>query len=942
MPQEKEEKAVPAQEPEEKIKVKGKKDDKKKADDELSAEDQKLKDTLDLLVQTITEDAASENHEAVQHTALEALRTEIRSSTSSMTSIPKPLKFLTPKYPTMKEYNLTMAEGPNKVFMNDIMSVMAMTMAEAGSRESLKYKLKGTVTDLSSWGHEYVRHICGEIAEAWHERVESDQATDDLVSLVNQILPFKLQHKREFEAVDLLIDVDLIGRVIEIITSDNCHSVCKYILACAQYLGDPDEHASLLTVVYTAHMKFKNYADALRVAINLERKDLMISIFETVQDCKMEDLEDDDSDSDSDSDSDDDEDKEKPASSAMDETKDRNPDPDCDLIRKQLCYILAAQNIVLEELESQEELMEIMGNVHLNKHFLSLASELDVKESKRPEDIYKTHLVEGHGRKGRSEKKTAGPTHDSAKKNLADTFVNAFLNCGFGSDSLVTPEGSDWIFKNRGHGKMSAAASMGLIMLWDVETGFNAVDIYSFSPQSEVKAGGLLATGILSANITSDMDVALGLLTEHIEEGKDNLMKVSAVLGLGFAYAGSARADVLELLVPLIVDDSQPFEVVAITCLALGYVFVGTANLDVSESITESFLDRSDEDLNDPLARLMCLGMGLLFLGQGEKVEGAMGAIAAITNQNINKYLKMTMRTCAFAGSGSVLEIQRLLNEIGEHIEEDEKDPQKGMHQEVAVLGIAMIAMGEEVSSAMAYRSLDHILQYGELNVRRAVSLALGLLSISNPQMSVIDTLSKLSHDQDERLSQNAVLSLGLVGAGTNNSRIAGILRNLAAYYEKEPNHLFLVRIAQGILHMGKGLMTLDPFHSQHTLLSKVATAGMLTLLHGAFDTKKTILADRHYLLYSLCLAARPRMLITLNGDNEAVPVSVRVGQAVDTVGQAGNPRTITGFQTHTTPVLIAANERAELGNDEYLPFTSVLEGFVVVKPNPDATKEDL
>lgn len=43
----------------------------------------------------------------------------------------------------------------------------------------------------------------------------------------------------------------------------------------------------------------------------------------------------------------------------------------------------------------------------------------------------------------------------------------------------------------------------------------------------------------------------------------------------------------------------------------------------------------------------------------------------------------------------------------------------------------------------------------------------------------------------------NAVLALGLVGAGTNNARLAGILRQLSAYYFKEPTLLFLVRVAQ-------------------------------------------------------------------------------------------------------------------------------------------------
>lgn len=43
------------------------------------------------------------------------------------------------------------------------------------------------------------------------------------------------------------------------------------------------------------------------------------------------------------------------------------------------------------------------------------------------------------------------------------------------------------------------------------------------------------------------------------------------------------------------------------------------------------------------------------------------------------------------------------------------------------------------------------------------------------------------------------------------------------------------------------------------------------------------------------------------------LPVNVRVGQAVETVGQAGKPKTITGFQTHTTPILLGVRDRAEV-----------------------------
>jgi len=55
--------------------------------------------------------------------------------------------------------------------------------------------------------------------------------------------------------------------------------------------------------------------------------------------------------------------------------------------------------------------------------------------------------------------------------------------------------------------------------------------------------------------------------------------------------------------------------------------------------------------------------------------------------------------------------------------------------------------------------------------VRRAVPLAIALLSISNPQMNIIDVLNKYSHDLDEEVAHNAIFSMGLVGAGTNNAR---------------------------------------------------------------------------------------------------------------------------------------------------------------------------
>nr|AFK39618.1 unknown [Lotus japonicus] len=84
----------------------------------------------------------------------------------------------------------------------------------------------------------------------------------------------------------------------------------------------------------------------------------------------------------------------------------------------------------------------------------------------------------------------------------------------------------------------------------------------------------------------------------------------------------------------------------------------------------------------------------------------------------------------------------------------------------------------------------------------------------------------------------------------------------------------------------------------------------------------------------------QPRMLLTVDENLKPLSVPVRVGQAVDVVGQAGRPKTITGFQTHSTPVLLAAGDRAELATEKYIPLSPILEGFVILKENPDYREE--
>jgi 26S proteasome regulatory subunit N1 len=501
------------------------------------------------------------------------------------------------------------------------------------------------------------------------------------------------------------------------------------------------------------------------------------------------------------------------------------------------------------------------------------------------------------------------------------------VNAGFGTDKLLTGEDGQWLYKNKEHGMLSAAASLGLIHLWDVEEGLMQLDKYLYTADDFIKAGAVLGIGLVSSGVRNESDPAIALLPEHLASTSPTI-RSAATTAFGIAFAGTAREDVLEELLKAVTTDGKDFVEVCLGALALGHVFVGTCNEEVTDALMQRLMECTEEELNNPMARFLILGLAFVFLSQMEKADGILEALKTIEH-NMGRFAVTTLEGCAYAGTGNVLKVQQFLHACAEHLDE------KVAHQAAAVLGISLVALGEDVGSEMALRAFNHLLHYCELPIRRAVPLALALLNVSHPDYAIVDQMSRLTHDNDNEVSQGAILGLGLIGAGTNNSRIAGLLRQLAEH-SRDPANTFIIRLAQGLLHMGKGLIGINPYHSDRLLLSGVGLASILTILHACLDMKATILDKYHYLLFYVAGAMNPRLLLTVNEDLEPIQVNVRVGQAVETVGQAGRPKSISGFQTHTTPVLLDVTERAELADQEYIPLSNQLEGVVILKKNPD------
>jgi 26S proteasome regulatory subunit N1 len=418
---------------------KKKKEDLPPAEEDLSEEDKQLKEDLELCLTRLGED-----DDKLYAGALETLTKLIRASTTSMTSVPKPLKFMMPHFEAMKAAHERISDVAVKSDCADVVSVLAMTMSDAG--DCLKYKLLGDQSqeNIEAWGHEYVRHLAGEIVTAWNDLPENapQPRKDELLHLVKNIVPSQMKHHAEAEACDLLMEVEQLTLLKKYVDKTAFHRVCLYLTSCVPFVPDP-ENTNLLRTALDIFREFEQYPQAMRLALQLNDPELVREIFVSCPDR---------------------------------------------MIQKQLAFVLGRQQhyLTLDE-DDYDEYIEIMSNSQLNQHFLNLARELDIMEAKAPEDVYKSHLDNVRPSFG-------GSSVDSARANLSSSFVNGFVNCGFGTDKLLMEDGNKWLYKNKEHGMMSATASVGLILLWDVDGGLTQIDKYLYSqgnaasPAAEIHA----------------------------------------------------------------------------------------------------------------------------------------------------------------------------------------------------------------------------------------------------------------------------------------------------------------------------------------------------------------------------------------------------------------------------------------------------------------------
>jgi 26S proteasome regulatory subunit N1 len=127
----------------------------------------------------------------------------------------------------------------DRILLAEIISVLAMTYSDSGLRDTLAFRLRSHKVDHSSvrddpgvWGHEYVRHLAAEIAEAYQavqsksddmaedERIETDEQSSrkkELHQLAMLLVPFLLSHNGEADAIDLLLELESINDIVPLV-----------------------------------------------------------------------------------------------------------------------------------------------------------------------------------------------------------------------------------------------------------------------------------------------------------------------------------------------------------------------------------------------------------------------------------------------------------------------------------------------------------------------------------------------------------------------------------------------------------------------------------------------------------------------------------------------------------------------------------------------------
>ena len=68
-----------------------------------------------------------------------------------------------------------------------------------------------------------------------------------------------MKHNEEPEAVDLLMEVESLEKLLAHVNVNNYERVCLYLSNCAQYAADPEEMMKAFKTAYQVYLRMSKY-----------------------------------------------------------------------------------------------------------------------------------------------------------------------------------------------------------------------------------------------------------------------------------------------------------------------------------------------------------------------------------------------------------------------------------------------------------------------------------------------------------------------------------------------------------------------------------------------------------------------------------------------------------------------------------------------------------
>lgn len=544
----------------------------------------------------------------------------------------------------------------------------------------------------------------------------------------------------------------------------------------------------------------------------------------------------------------------------------------------QCLYILARTNVYFKDDDGNTE--AILSNSFLADNFYNVAASLELLPSQKLEYIFKSL--------------------DKEKVDAA-AIANALVHFAYCRDPVFFPGEDDYKAKQdlsdhmKSNKSISVMASAGLINSYSHEKVF---EYYSNLLDGGNDIGAILAVTIAAQRHHDIGGENITLLAPHLgSETKADVL--AAMLGIVLLYSASSSIHAYEAVFPLL--SSPDTEIALFAIFSLGAIFAGTCDEGVIMSCVEIYNEIKNETAFSTLA---ILGISLMLMKHPEAEQAEYFSKLDVYTQILSLGL-MNM------GLGSPKVVDAILTEAF-------TGDTDALLESLGLIASCIVGLGDGISTAL----LDRICSSSQLldspHLKSVFPLCLALLYPSNPKTEAIDSLEKsLSSGETDC---NALMALGIIGAGTRSARILRIFDSNYNNIYKDPRAMSALVISQGLVNLGKGLFSLSPFYYEGMVISDKPIIGLLSTLFLFFD--QSLFPDFSYLSYLLSMAISPKYVGGYEG-------SCRVGRPVDIVGLAGKQNRLSGAVIHTLPIVLNTNERAEV-DDEVL--NSYIEDVLIKK----------